>query len=72
MKHGEFELITAEELTSVDMLQNNVLYSDEVFAMSRERQEEIYKYCKFHATNKACRENLAQIRYAVTKAYFGW
>lgn len=70
MKYGEFDLITADELTSLDLLKEKVLYSDEIEAMSKERQTEIYRYCKLRATNKACLENLKQIRYAVTKIYF--
>lgn len=71
MKYGEFELITAGELTSLDLLKEKVLYSDAIEGMSKERQTEIYRYCKFHATSKACIENLNQIRFAVTKIYFG-
>lgn len=71
MKYEEFDLITADELTSLDLLKEKVLYSDEIEAMSKERQTEIYRYCKLHATKKACLENLKQIRYAVTKVYFG-
>ena len=71
MKYGEFELITADELTSLDLLKEKVLYSDEIEDMSKERQIEIYRYCKLYATYKACSENLKQIRYAVTKIYFG-
>lgn len=71
MKYGEFELIAANQLTSLDILKEKVLYSDEIEAMSKERQTEIYSYCKLHATNKACIENLKQIRFAVTKIYFG-
>lgn len=72
MKYGELELITAEELTNLEMLKEKVLYTDEYEGMPKERQTEIYHYCKLHATNKTCRENLKQIRYAVTKIYFGW
>ena len=38
----------------------------------KEKQEEIYKYCKLHITNDYCKENMKQIRYAVTKIYFGF
>ena len=72
MKHKQFELIAAEELTSLELLKEKVLYSDEIENMPREQQEKIYYYCKLHATNPACLENLKQIRYAVTKIYFGW
>lgn len=72
MKYGEFELITAEELTNLEMLKGKVLYSDEYEEMPKDRQAEIYRYCKFHTTHKACLENLKQIRYAIAKIYFGW
>lgn len=72
MKYDELELITADELTSLDLLKSKVLYSDEYEEMTKERQAEIYRYCKFHATCPACLENLKQIRYAVAKIYFGW
>lgn len=72
MKYRELEPITAEELTSLDVLKEKVLYCDDIEEMSKERQTEIYHYCKLHATHKACLENLKQIRYAVSKIYFGW
>lgn len=72
MKYKEFELITAEELTSLDVLKEKVLYSDELEEMTKERQAEIYKYCKRHATSKACLANLEQIRYMMERIYFGW
>ena len=55
-----------------NMLKEKVLYYDDIEEMSKERQTEIYHYCKLHATHKACLENLKQIRYAVSKIYFGW
>lgn len=70
MKYGEFELITREQLTDLSVLQNAVLYSDEVEEMPKDEQKRIYTYCRLHACNKACQENLRQIRYAVTKLYF--
>lgn len=72
MKYEEKELIPADELTSLDLLKSKVLYSDEYEEMPKERQAEIYRYCKFHATYPTCLENLKQIRYAVAKIYFGW
>lgn len=72
MKYGEIELITADELTDLDLLKSKVLYTDEYEEMTKERQAEIYRYCKLHATHAACLENLKQIRYAVARIYFGW
>lgn len=70
--YGEFEMITAEELSSLDLLKCKILYSDEIQEMPKELQERIYRYCKCHATYRACQKNLVQIRYAVTRNYFGW
>lgn len=72
MKHGEFPMIELDELTDLSMLKSNVLYTDGYENMTKEEQEEIYHYCKLHATFKACQENLAQIRYAVARIYFGY
>lgn len=66
-----FPRITKEELTQNKMLKTHVLYSLDIQAMSKEKQEEIYRYCKAHATFPGCRENLKQIRIAVTRIYFG-
>lgn len=70
--YGEFPMIEREELTDLSMLKDHILYSDEYDEMSKEEQEKIYHYCKLHATHKGCRKNLEQIRYAVTRIYFGW
>ncbi len=72
MKYGEFPMIEREDLTDLSMLKNHVLYSDEYEGMTKEEQEQIYRYCKLHATNHACLENLRQIRYAVARIYFGY
>lgn len=53
-------------------MKDHVLYSDEIEDMTREEQERVYRYCKLHATFRACQENLRQIRYAVCKIYFGY
>ena len=70
--YGEFPMIGREELTDFSMLKDHVLYSDEIEDMAKEEQEQVYHYCKLHATNRACLKNLEQIRYAVTRIYFGW
>ena len=66
MKYGEFPMITREEMTDISMLKDHVLYSDEIEEM------QVYRYCKLHATFRACQANLKQLRYAVTRIYFGW
>lgn len=72
MKYGEFPMITREEMTDISMLKDHVLYSDEIEDMPKEEQEQVYRYCKLHATFRACQANLKQLRYAVTRIYFGW
>jgi len=66
------ELIEMNDLTNLELLKERVIYSDEFQKLPKERQSEIYKYCKCHATCEVCLENLKQIRYAVAKIYFGW
>ena len=70
MEYKGFELISAGELTDLEILKSKVLYSDTIEELSFVRQKEIYDYCKLHATFKACIENLKQLRYAVTRIYF--
>lgn len=72
MKYGEFPMITREEMTDISMLKDHVLYSDEIEDMPKEEQEQVYRYCKLHATFRACQANLKQLRYAVARIYFGW
>ena len=72
MKYGEFPMITREEMTDISMLKDHILYSDEIEDMPNEEQEQVYRYCKLHATFRACQANLKQLRYAVTRIYFGW
>ena len=72
MKYGEFPMITREEMTDISMLKDHILYSDEIEDMPKEEQEQVYRYCKLHATFRACQANLKQLRYAVTRIYFGW
>lgn len=68
----DFELIEAKEaLENLEVLTEKVIYSDTFFELSKEEQEKIYMYCKTHCTSEAVKDNLAQIRYAVTKNYFG-
>lgn len=69
--HG-FEMIEAKEaLEDLEMLQENVIYSDTLFDISKDEQQKIYEYCLMHCTLDAVKDNLKQIRYAVAKNYFG-
>ena len=72
MVHGgfEYEMIDMEDLADLNMLKNHVIYSDEFEELPKDRQTEIYEWCKLHATHPIVRRNLEQIRYAATKIYF--
>lgn len=71
MKYGEIKYITMEELTELEMLKTHCIHSDEFRELPKERQNEIYRYCKCHVANEYCLLNLKQIRYAVSQIYFG-
>lgn len=70
-----YQNIGSETLTEttpdsdLDYLQHTVLYSEDFSEMPKEELRRIYIYCVMHALNKCCRTNLAQIRYAATRAY---
>lgn len=72
IKHGEHNMIDMEDLTDLELLKSHTIYSDEFEELPKERQIDIYQYCKLHATHPYCRENLKQIRYAATRIYFGF
>lgn len=68
----DIDMIQIENLENLDMLKEFCIYSDDFAELSKIKQNEIYAYCKCNANNPVCRENLKQIRYAVTRLYFGW
>lgn len=70
MTYKGFELISADELTNLEVLKSKILYSDTIEELSFARQKDIYNYCRLNAMHEACLENLNQIRYAVTRIYF--
>jgi hypothetical protein len=65
-------LIDMKDLNDLQLLKANVIYSDEFMLLPKERQSEMYNFCKCNATYPACLENLKQMRYAVSEIYFGW
>lgn len=67
-----YQIIDATDIKDFDILKTRVIYTDTFFDLPKEQQSKIYEYCKLHANNAACRDNLKQIRYAVSKMYFGW
>lgn len=70
-RHGEIPMIDMEDLNDLELLKTHRIYSDEFHGLPKERQAEIYSYCKTHATCPGCLASLEQIRYAVTRLYFG-
>lgn len=70
IKITELKMISMEDLSNLEMLKTHCIYSDEFVELPKTRQLEIYRYCKLRATNEYIRENLKQIRYAVTDIYF--
>ena len=71
-RYGELPMIDIEDLTSLELLKTHRIYSDDFAELPEERKKEIYHYCKTHATNPGCLASLEQIRYAVTRLYFGY
>ncbi len=53
-----------------ELLKERVMFYDDFMELPKEKQAEIYKFCRCHANNEVVRENLKQIRYAVTHIYF--
>ena len=66
----KYEMLDMDDFADLDMLKNHLMYSDEFEKLEKDRQAEIYEWCKLHATHPIVRKNLEQIRYAVTKIYF--
>ena len=65
-------IISMEDLTDLELLKTYIICSDEFEELPKDRQYEIYAFCKRYASYEACIENLKQIRYAVERIYFGW
>lgn len=72
MSKNDFEAIDIDKLSDLSVLKDNVIYSDDFEKLNKQDQETVYGYCRNHANFPACRENLKQIRYAVSKIYFGY
>ena len=67
-----YEMIEAKEvLENLEVKKKKVIYSDTFFNITKEEQQRIYEYCLIHCTIEAVKDNLKQIRYAVSKQYFG-
>lgn len=70
-RYGEIPMIDMEDLNDLELLKTHRIYSDDFEELPKDRQIEIYLYCKMHATCPGCLASLEQIRYAVTRLYFG-
>lgn len=46
MTYKGFELISADELTNLEVLKSKILYSDTIEELSFARQKDIYNYCR--------------------------
>lgn len=55
-----------------ELLKEYVILSDEFEELSKDDQMKVYRFCKSHVTNEVVMENLKQIRYAVSRLYFGF
>jgi hypothetical protein len=74
MKITERNRVSADidERTEKEFLLTHTIYPDDFKTLSKEKQFELYRFCKNHATNEVCRENLNQMRYAISELYFGF
>lgn len=72
MAYERFDIkpIEIEDLTDLELLKTHYIYREDFEKLPVDRQKEIYTYCKLHANNYGCIENLEHIRYAVTRMYF--
>ena len=68
----KYEPIDIEKLSDLSVLKDHVIYCDDFEKLNKQDQDTVYGYCRQHANIPACRENLKQIRYAVSKIYFGY
>ena len=67
-----YELIDAKEaLEDLETLKEKVIYNDTFLKLTKEEQGKIYMYCLTHCTFDVVKDNLSQIRYAITRQYFG-
>ena len=66
----EYKMLDMEALTDLNMLKTHLMYSDDFEELPKDRQKEIYNWCRLHATHPVVSKNLEQIRYAVTRIYF--
>lgn len=60
-----------ESIEDLEVLNEKVIYTDTFFDIPKEEQQKIYEYCITHPMYDAVKDNLKQIRYAVSKNYFG-
>ena len=66
-----FEVHPIQEFVNdMILLYKYTMYADEFAELDYDTQKEMYSLCQIHANLDVCKENLKQIRYAVTRLYF--
>ena len=64
-------LASIDENTPKEFLHSHIIFSSDYKVLSKEKQYELWRYCRNHATHEFCLENLKQMRYALAELYFG-
>ena len=55
------KMIDVENLTSLELLKTHWIYTDDFEKLPKEKQEEIYRYCKLHITNDYCKVLISRL-----------
>ena len=73
MKNKNIEVVDIKEvLNNIELLESCYIYCDQFEELRKDEQYRLYSYCKMHAYNAICRDNLDTMRFAVSKIYFGF
>lgn len=59
------------KITDLSILKKGVVNAILFATLDKERQREMYLYCRRNCINPVCKKNLDQMRYAITTDYFG-
>ena len=71
IKERNSRLIDIDETTAPTELLEHTIYSDDYAALPKDKQLELFMFCKMYANREVCQENLKQMRYAIADLYFG-
>ena len=63
--------IDPSKVTDLSVLKKGVVNAILFAALDKDRQREMYLYCRRNCIHPVCKKNLDQIRYAITTEYFG-